>query len=176
MTGDNIWQIKCLFRIIYTLRVNITHALTRLYHSAALAFISGNCLSAVSLRRTNVFAWQMWNPFLCYWKATKWSMCALCAHACARVCVGDTTFVQMPQIPMELGWFLRASKQPWDRVCMRISICYLGVHMLSSKCVASSGGSTVAGDKSHEEVIRDSALLPKKARVGETTGESAWRW
>lgn len=45
--------------------------------------------------------------------------------------------------------------------------------MLSSKCVASKRGSGVAGNKSHEEVIRDSALLPKKARVGETTGESA---
>lgn len=50
---------------------------------------------------------------LCYWKATKWRMCALfvcvsvragvCVCAPVRVCVGDTTFVQMPQIPPELG-------------------------------------------------------------------------
>lgn len=97
-----------------------------------------------------------------------------CKRPC--VCVGDNISVQMPQIPAELGWFLRASKQPWDPACMCISICYLGVHMLSSKCVASQRGSGVRGDKSHEEVIRDSALLPKKARVGETTGESARLW
>lgn len=61
-------------------------------------------------------------------------------------CGGDGVCVQMPQIPKELGWFLRASKQPWDLACMCVSICYLVVHMLSLTVLPENG----AEDKSHD--------------------------
>lgn len=85
VTGGNSWPINMI--VLYFLRF------ASQYHNShspscsvvpALPFISGNRLSMVSQRCTNVFEWQMWNPSPCYWM--------LCARASTLACVWATTY------------------------------------------------------------------------------------
>lgn len=102
----------------------------------------------------------MLNPSLCHWEATNWSVRS-CGGEDVSVCANATD-------PKGISLILRASKQPWDLACMRVSICYLAVHMLSLTVLPENG----AEDKSRGEVIHDSpVLLEERESNGETQRE-----